>query len=166
VAKSYKWTEFQQFVRQNYSLVIIAQYTQPRSVHNCAVRTAAQCTQLHSTHNFLYINHNCNNYTCISITIHCLNRDYQVSTAQNKTTIWTLNTPSHMTSYCAHTSQEAFLLHSAGLQHHSQTKFYCNCGNLHCEHDNKPSGSTNCREFLAQLKTYQLCKAAATLGYC
>jgi len=59
---------------------------------------------------------------------------------------------SHMTSYCAHTSQEPFLSHSSGMQHHTQTKFHCNHGNLCREHDDKPSGSTNCRQFLGQLK--------------
>lgn len=60
---------------------------------------------------------------------HCLNKDYQVSTARNKTKMWTLNMSTQMTAYCAHTSQEPFLSHSPGLQHHSQTKFYCNHGN-------------------------------------
>jgi len=137
----------------NCTVHTIAQYIQLHSTHNCTVHTIAQYTQLHSTYNLPYTNHNnCNNYTCISIKIHCLNRDYQVSTAWNKTKMWTLNMASHMTSYCAHTSQEPFLSHSSELQHHTQNKFHCNHRNLCCEHDNKCSGSTHCREFLGQLR--------------
>lgn len=110
--------------------------------------------QCHSTHKFSYINHNnCNNYTCIPTTIHWLNTDYQVFTARNETKMLTLNMASQTISYYAHTSQVPFLSYSAVLQHHSHTKFYCNHGNLGSDHDNKPSGSTKCREFLGHMKT-------------